>query len=560
MVGGSVLRQDDFLLAAQAHRKAPSVFFDDYRGHIQVVGWATAWLADRVAPLEHWPLAVLTLAMQLTASLFGWIAIRKTVGPRPAALLGLAVLLFSPLTVGPLVWAAAAVQLLTLQIAIFASILAYHRAIERGTTGAIVSAWLVFGIGLLANEKALVIPPILMCLIALSSVPKLRTSLTVDRTLWLGYLALMGGEVVLYISIPRSDGFQPLSDLGVLFRDGILGTWLTQITATPISGSIWAPLLNPPPTAGPVVATIVALIVVLFMATRTGVRGLAAVGVLLGYVAAEYGTVAITRLGFGNLIAIDPRYVADTVPVAGLCLAIGVCRLPTDRPWRIGRSRSHDRNYRIPSLLVCTTMLLIYGICALPTTLKTARAGRAAGDDSYISSLRREVVGRNLTIVDGPLPNKVVSDLFGNEDALSNLVSVLPGHRRFTGLTATPLVVDEAGRLRPAAPGPGSVKVTGPDVGCGWPVLSDVPTQIAASDPLVGRPGLVEIGYVTGADTPATFQLAGQTIHVALTKGLGHLSIIVDREIGQIAVSGVAPFVRLCVSDVTVGPAAPTER
>jgi hypothetical protein len=556
IVARAVMRQDDFLLAAQAHRRGLLVIFDEYHGHIQLIGWVVSWVADRLGPLEHWPIALITMTMQTIASVLGWLAIRKLVGPRPAALLGLAILLFSPMTVGPLVWWAAAMQMLTLQIAILGSVLVHARAVERGTSSSIVGAWVFVGLSLLANEKALVVPPLLLALAAVSSWQSLRESLRVDRSLWLGYAGLMFGELVLYLSIARGEGFQPAGDLLVLVRDGFAGTWLPQITAMPISGSEFAPLLNPAPTTAVVLAALFAVAAFVFAATRVGRRALLTAGLMFLYVAAQYGVIAVSRLGFGDLIAIDPRYVAETVPVAALCLALATARRPGDRPMRIGRVEPRERS-RMPALLIACLLAIGYAVSAIPTTAATAAAGRKAGNSAYLANVRRDLAGRDLTLVDGPVPERVVSGLFGIEDRLSKLISVLPGHRKFAGLTEQPYVVDDLGRLRRAAPGPLSITINGPSSGCGWSVLANEAIQIPSPDPLTSGTGIVRIGYVLGADTPAVVEVAGQRISSQLSKGLGHLNIVVDRPVGPIVVSGVAENVRLCVSDVTVGPAAP---
>jgi hypothetical protein len=556
LVSGGVLRQDDFLLAATAHRRGLSVVFDDYHGHIQLIGWIVAWLADRTAPMQHWPLAVIVTVLQAASSVLAWLAIRSLVGPRRVALLGLAVVLFSPLTIGPLMWVAAAVQMLTLQIAIFAAVIAHSRAKQAGTSSAVVVAWVVLGLGLLANEKALVVPLVLLGLFLVKSPSRLLDSLRVDRTLWMGYGALVVGEVILYLSVARSNNFEPVNSISPLVRDGFAGIWLPQISAVPIHGAVWPPLLRPPPVAATVVAAVCAVAVIVFALTRTGVRAVRAFALLALYVAADYTVTALSRLGFGFLVAIDPRYVADTVPVAGMCLALAVTRQPGDRPWRIGRTATSRRIRPFVALAAICAAVAAYAVAAVPVTAATADSGRRAGNAAYVDRVRHALSGRNLTLVDGSVPDDVISGLFGAESRLSDLVSVLPGSRRFAGVTSQPYLVDLTGRLRPAAPGPGSVRVTGPEPDCGWGAEAGAPVTIPLESPLSGGPGIVSIGYVVGAPTPVRFVLGQRAISMTL-RGLGHVLVVVDAAAGPITVTGVRPGVRLCISDVTVGPAAP---
>jgi hypothetical protein len=372
----------------------------------------------------------------------------------------------------------------------------------------------------------------------------------------MGYAVLSGGELILYSSISRSDHFQSGGGIRVLVSDGFAGTWLPQITAMPVRGAVWAPLLKPAPIFATVLASLAVIVVLGFAATRTGYRALLAAVLLAAYLVAEYMVVGFSRLGFGNIIAIDTRYVADTVSVAGLCLALALTRRSGDRPWRIGRVASTERRGTTWPLIAVALAVGAYAVSAIPVTSATAKAGREAGNQAYISKVRRQLSGRTLTLVDGPVPANVISPLFGTQASLSELTSVLPGRRRFAGATASPYMVDEWGTLKRAAPGPGSKEVKGPEPGCGWSVLSGAETDIALPDTLNGHPGLISIGYVLGAPTPVVIAVAGQRIPLTLRQGLGHIYLVVGAVTGPLVASGVASAVRLCISDVTIGPPA----
>src|SRR5690349_20233226 len=76
--------QDDLnLLATVAHRAlTPGQVFANYNGHLIPGSWVVAWVFDRVAPMQWWPAALLTLIFVAATDLAMLALLRRLFGNR----------------------------------------------------------------------------------------------------------------------------------------------------------------------------------------------------------------------------------------------------------------------------------------------------------------------------------------------------------------------------------------------------------------------------------------------------------------------------------------------
>jgi hypothetical protein len=111
--------QDDFIYLWQASRQplTSEYLMQDYHGHLMPAQFLLVWLLTRLAPREHAMSVLIVLLIQAAASVLMWVLARRLFGARWAALVPLAVYLFSPLTLTSFLWWAAALQALPLQLA-----------------------------------------------------------------------------------------------------------------------------------------------------------------------------------------------------------------------------------------------------------------------------------------------------------------------------------------------------------------------------------------------------------------------------------------------------------
>src|SRR5689334_17889692 len=98
--------QDDLnILARAAHRAlSPDQLFSNYNGHLIPGTWVIAWALDRLAPLQWWPAAVLTLIFVAATDLMMLVLLRRLFGTRPAILVPYAMFCSTSLVLTSALW------------------------------------------------------------------------------------------------------------------------------------------------------------------------------------------------------------------------------------------------------------------------------------------------------------------------------------------------------------------------------------------------------------------------------------------------------------------------
>jgi hypothetical protein len=547
--------QDDYLHLDLARRVGWSseLLVRDYNDHLEILPNAAYWLLAQLTGSSWAPAAVLLLLLQLVASLLMVALLRELVGDRPVLLVALAIYLFTPILLVPLMWLAAGLEAWPLQIALLGTALGMVRFTRTGRWRWLVVAVAAHAFGLLAWEKALLVLPAVLGLHLLVLEPgaslRRRVALVGRRwPAWLVHLVLAGAYLVLYLSVV--DGSERSGDASADYVRAITGS-VFRVFVPGLAGGPWrsAGALNTlfadPGTVGAVLFGAVLTILAVVTVWRSG---LAAVGVwawVLAYLAVDVALLLVGRTSFLVLVARDPRYVADAVPVA--VVAIG-CLLALPRRGEREAAAPSRRTFTIAAAVAA--VLVVSG---LVTTLQLFGGLRHQPVRSYVeSAIAQAGALAGSGVVDTPAPEEIVA-----KGSMSTVLRAMgredvPFDQSGTNLR----IFDPAGRLVAVAIDDIVLSRPGKRAGeqCGW-VVRQEPVRLGRV-PASGHPDVLQVAYLTGFDGVLTVTVGRQSASATLQPGLGDVTFVLRHPEGPIEATfepdkkGAA-----CLSDLVLGTA-----
>ncbi|HEX2132062.1 MAG TPA: hypothetical protein VHH15_10905 [Actinophytocola sp.] len=540
---GGYFGQDDFVITHRAGQGSPvdlGYLFQVYSGHLQPGVFCYAWVVTAVAPLSF-PVAMGPLLVVHGLVLwFCWRALVRLFGRRWGVVVAFSVFACSPLVLFPTLWWAYALQLLPVLLALFGAVLAQLRNAWLGVP------WVVFG--LLFYEKAALIPAVLLAvtvLVAPAGEPPILWALRRFRWVWLAHLAVLGLFALLYLSLTDPPGNEnPVSSRDVLafVWRSVADTLLPGLFGGPLTGSGGGATWQPPPLAVRLGAGVAAVALVVLSFLRSGRRALLPWLFLAGYLAADLSLVAATRLGvLGPVIASDPRYLADVVPVAVLCAAFAFLG-PGDR----GTVRANTR----VAVGVLTVLVVVGGIASF---VRVAPALQFREAREYVATARAALAEHpGMVLYDTAVPNQLIVDWFVDDAFTSRVVGLVPERPRFDRPAEELYQLDGTGTPQPIINlTDTTVALAGPQPDCGYLVDRDT-VRIPLEDTVDGRQ-IVRIGYFTGDSGHGTVRAGDTAVRVRFAEGLHVLHVVATGEYTHVEVSRPLPLVPICVTDVTVG-------
>ncbi|TMR21073.1 hypothetical protein ETD86_16505 [Nonomuraea turkmeniaca] len=562
IVQSSYFKEDDFEFVARAMENGLSF---DYLtrihfGQFMPGGFLLAWFTSRLEPFGWGYAAGATLVLHACAALAVLRMLRVVFGNRPAILAPLLVFLVAPITVPALVWWAAALNTVFLQIALPMAIASHWRHLRTGRLlHAVVAAlWVLFG--LLGFVKGFALPLVLLALTAIYH-GGLRTALRKYLPAWSLYLLVLVGFGALYVyralSSPNT-GALPIFDQAAGFLWELLGrTFATTVLGGPwrwFAGGDWGVASPPLPV---VIASLVTLAILVVLTAYYRRRAGWAWAMLLGYVlVADALPVLWGRVHLlGSFAGTDTRYVADAVPLVALVVGLVLLPLPEERePYR----RTLPGRDRVSG--ICGAALgLFVGASLVTVTLFSGYLG-ADRRYHYIETARADLTKT--------APGTVIYDRFVPSDVLPASYKTYSLTSRVLGAMATPqlrarmqappaaldgMVFDDQGHLRPVdVQGIPLVPTTRDRC---WPA-SQGTLQVPLDNRVSRVEGtLVKLGYAASADTKITFWMGDQATDVQLRAGLGKVFMLAVPGADRIVVHDLPPGV--CIGDVTPGQAVP---
>jgi hypothetical protein len=575
---------DDFINIDLAARSPFSWSYLTYvgSGHLMIAERAITWLLVRIS-LYNWTISWLVLLLLVAASGAAAFRLLRTLfGERPAILIPLVIYLLTPLSLAWLGRWTAALELVPLELAIFMAINAHVVCVRTGRLRhlAASAAWVT--LGLLASEKALVLPIVLFGITGAFMSGRgswlsgaMRSAWHFRRT-WMVYAALMAGYGVVLAVALRTSAVQPKAPGSV--KAAVTFGWnlLKESLLPGVVGGPWQwyPLqdrsyaLAAAPGQLEWLALAVAAAVIAVSVWRRTVAWRAWALLACWVVLADMLPVIISQLKWYPILrALDTRYVADATPIVAVC--VGLAFLPLV-DLQTGASEASDgvatrgpdanrpsRSQVLRPVVAAFITVFVVGSVISAQAYKAATTGQPAA--AYISNATAaiQLAPRGALVADGPVPAAIgyytqTSSVIGNIAPgklawIKNPAGTLTGLRTF----------GPDGRLYPAwIRGSSSGRPTAPHT-C-WPARrGTVVIRLWHSPPYLTT--LLRIGYLW--EPPGSGQITVQYGNVARVLSLKH-----GLNTGFVPVSGIAESIvvsgadaaRVCIGDVEVGNLVPS--
>ncbi len=575
------LYQDDYALSARAASSPLSADFllDMFNNHVMPGGMLIFWIFVRVFGLVYWPYAVLMLVIQGLTSILFFRLLRNLLAPGWKLLIPLCLLLFSPLTLeGTAMWTTGS-MLLPMQLAMVLAIGAQVKYVRTKRTRHLVTLGASYLLGLVFFEKTLLIAPLVFLLTACILVRGgvFRSLARTVREYWPSWLvltAISGGYLVLYLNQARLD-CNPIA-CGETLRDpGSVGEVLTFIQqligATLIPGLLGGPwhwlditgptwLAEPPEVLRWLAWTVfLGVVVVTILMRPIATRAWTFFGL---YVIIGTALLTATRVGtfLGDLAGLVPRYVADMVVVAAICIGVALSglRVSADATPAPSATRSLRRE---PALVVVGSILatVAIGLFAVGVGLSSAQFADTwavqPGRD-YLNAVKADLAKapQGTVFIDGPVPPQVAGSYFYPNNFQTRLLRALRPAPVFVTEAENPSTFDDDGHIRPARvdgvssrPGP----ITALD--CGYQVTGGGTVRIPLDVAVFDWPWMVRMGYLSDGDSPAALRLGNSTYEFQVKRGLHQIFFPLAGGGDAVELTVRNPAVRLCTNDIDVG-------
>jgi hypothetical protein len=520
--------QDDFIITYRAGHADPLDFgflLQDYNGHLMPGAFLLAWLETAIAPLNYTVAVLPLLVMHGVALWLFWRVLVRLVGHRWSVLPPFAVLAASPLILTPTIWWAYGLQFLPLLVVMGAAILAHLRYLERGDHAFHSLLWTLGG--MLFFEKAALFAGILFCVTVLRG-DTVGEALVRHWQVWTAHLALLAGYATLYFGFVDSQSAAspvPASAVAEFASRSVFDTFLPGLIGGPFTASGTTQAVR-------IVAVVVAVVVVVL--SRKVLPWL----FLAGYLAVDLVLVAITRLPqLGPGVGADPRYLADAVPIAVLCLAFAF----------------KDRRDRRSPMVAVAVVLVVAGVFSF-LRLAPAMQFREARD--YVATARAAFAEQpHIMLYDAAVPSSVIIEWFLGDNLASRVVGLLPEEPRFDQPAEALYQLDDRGRPQPITKLDDAVHgERGPAPDCGHLVTQE-PVRIQLTGMAYGR-RVLKLGYYTGDTGDGVIAVGDTRVPVRFEEGLHVLYVVVTGTYTYVEVSRNLDIQPLCVTDLEIGTPA----
>jgi hypothetical protein len=566
--------QDEFVIANRAIDTGltPDFLLGVFNDHLMPGGLLVAWLLVRVDGFEGWPWLLMLVTAQAVVSVAFYRLLRSLVRPGWALLVPLCMFLFSPLTLEVSSLWMVGLLMLPVQLAMIVALGAQVRYARTGRHRHAIVLTLAVLFGLAFDTKALLIIPLVFLLtVFLLSTGRTWASIwSAIRRFWPGWLALTAvtaAYVPYYMSLPRPQLQQPGSPSGVVtFVVDLIGTTLVP----GLFGGPWVweyagdgPPLVDPPDLGVWLAW-AALLALVVVTVRTRASAGRAWLLLFTYVAIVTTLFVVTRLGgaLGTLGALVPRYVAEAVVVAALCVGVALLGL-RDRAEPDGTALPVPPVLREPGAYAVG---LVAAVIAMVTVSMGTLTSIARFNDNwqtkhakaYLETAQAQLGSMvpGTELVEDTVPYQVVAGYFYPYNLQSHFFRAAPLRPAFVTEAETPSMFNEAGRIVPATV-QGLDILPGPTDDCGHQAGFGVPTRIPLRAPAPDWAWWVYVGYLSSGDATVTFRLGEGSHDFEAKRGLNHIYFRLQGAGDTVQLTVHDPAVRLCTRDITVGKLLP---
>jgi hypothetical protein len=562
--------QDEFVIAARAIDTGLTVdfLFEVFNGHLMPAGLGLAWLLVRVDGLASWPWMLLLIVGQAAVSVAFYRLLRALLRPGWAVLVPLCMFVFSPLTLEVSSLWMVGLLMLPVQLAMVLAIGAQLRYARTGRHRHGVAVLLAVVFGLAFDTKALLIVPLVFLLAVLllcdgGPVASVRAAI---RRFWVGWVALAvlsAAYVPFYLSRPAPPLEQSGSPGGAV---GFVGDLVGRTLVPALFGGPWrwtyagdGPALVDPPVLG-VWAAWAVLLALIVVTVRRRASARRAWLLLLAYVAMVTALFIVTRLGsaLGSIAGLVPRYVADVVVVAALCVGVALLGL-RDRaerdavPWPVPPVLREPGAVAVGVVAAVVVAVTIAGGTLWSFTGFYDNWQTKHGRD-YLATAEAELAAAppGTVLVDNAVPDRVVAGYFYPDNLQSHFFRAAQRQPTFVTVAEQLSMFDDTGRIRPATVD-GLDIVPGPADECGHRVSFGSARRIPLEAPAADWPWWIHVAYVSSGDSTVTFRLGEATQVFGVRRGLNQIYFQLQAKGDAVQLSIADPGVILCTRYISVG-------
>ncbi|QBJ97061.1 hypothetical protein ERC79_14730 [Rhodococcus sp. ABRD24] len=558
---------DDLILISRSGQYpalSGEFLFYDHDGHFMPAAFLAAWFATTVAPLSWVVPALMLILLQLLASLAVLRVLWLLLGPRPALLLPFAFYLFSPLTLPSFQWWAAGLNSLPMQIAIAwvagdAIRLQRTARIRFAVSGAIVAA-----LSFAFFEKSVLVPIVAcMTVVLLNHVDgiesPIRSAVRGGRALWIPLVVVTAVWTVAYPAFTESRFNVPSAaqTAGLVHHGTSLGL-VPTLLGGPWAWERWSP--SPPWATPPIAlavlgwaAVLAALAWSLIRKRRTGAVWLS----MVAYIAASEAAMVSTRSGPDTAyeLAQTLRYVADSAVV----IAIGWA-LIAHAPRRPGA-----RVLPQPQPVLVAGLTALFFVSSMWSTVTFVQRWRESPTVDYLANVRESLAAnRNTPLLDQPVSIWVLLPVAYPHNMASGIFGPLRERPEFARSTNYLQLLDDSGRLVPAAVAPARNIGQGPVPGCGYLVEGGA-AEIPLDGPLIDWEWTAQLTYLASADGKIEVGFGDgrevtDPVTVPVQAGLNHAFVRLFGAGDTLRVRPMTPGLALCIGAGPVGSVVPAPR
>jgi hypothetical protein len=257
-----------------------------------------------------------------------------------------------------------------------------------------------------------------------------------------------------------------------------------------------------------------------------------------------------------------PRYLADAVVVAALCVGVALLGLrdleePGVAAWSVPSMLREPRAFAAGLVAAGAVAAIIAVGTVLSITRFNDNWQTKYGRD-YLATAQAELAAAppGTVLLEGAVPEQVVAGYFYPDNLQSHFFRAAQRQPVFVTEAEEALMFDDTGRIRPAIVD-GLDIVPGPADTCGHRVSSGRAVRIPLEAPAPDWPWWVNVGYMSSGDSAVTFQLGEATHTFDVQRGLNQIYFRLQAKGDAVQLSVSEPNVTLCTRYITVGKIVP---
>lgn len=553
---------DDFIFLDDAltNRPTPDFLLTPHDSQLMPIGVAISWVVAHAGAYNWLLAACITLVLQTGAAVACFAMLRTLFSDRWGILAPLTFFLFAPMGIEALLWWAAALNALPIQIA-FLLLTTYvvRWTRERRLRWALLSG-AALTLAVLSGPRGLVsvVPVGLLVLTLLTPGPWWARPWRVARThavLLVPLAIVAAGYLTLYARSTPSPVEARGSAPAAAIAGNLLGTsWLTALVGGP-----WRWNENNPPMSQPdppavlyVLAGLAVLAFVVMAARRSPRTTAAALTILVGQLTVTYLALVFGRgLQLGADAGLMTRYLADTLPVTALVLGLLLMPLvgqhTVTRAARvIGRGRT----------ALSVGVVVFLGGSVVSTANYVAGWHRDYPAREFVANARQSLDREPVVIAQLEVPDNVQARLSYPNNLPSHLLA--PLEAVVTADHGVDLrMLDDRGVHRQASVFASTEAPAGPVRDCGYRVRTS-PVDIRLGEDVANPFWWMSIGYLASGDGDIEISIDGRPVRtVDVDGGLHTYYLRGEGPFRTVTLRSATSAVTVCVDTIRVGDLVP---